>query len=253
MNHSFVMAISMCVTGSMLSAQEQPKTQVAHPRENTEWIISYAFNANDTKLPRVLLIGDSICNQYSGDVSRELAGTAYVTFFATSKCVCDKSYLRALALFLDEYDYAVIHFNNGLHSLKSDQKDWETCLRASIKLIKERGKGAKIFWASSTPLKDPALTKTAKELNAIAARVMSEENVPTNDLFALMDPLDREANWGDTYHFKKEAIKTQGKAVADCVRKALGKGQASAVDAAASLKAASTETGPDGKLDASKK
>ncbi len=253
MYQNFTWVMGLCLTGTMLWAQEQPKTKVEHPRENTEWITSYAYNANDTKLPRVLLIGDSICNGYNKEVCNELAGTASVTFFATSKCVCDKSYLRSLAFFLDEADYAVVHFNNGLHSLSSDRQDWETCLRASVKLIKAKGKGAKIFWASSTPLKDPALTAKAKELNAIAARVMAEEGIPTDDLFALMDPLDRDANWSDTFHFKGEAKKMQAKAIADCVRKALGAGPASAAEAAAALKAAATATGPDGKLDASKK
>jgi len=253
MNRTLAFAVAQCCLWNILSAQEQPAMNAAHPREATEWIVSYAYNASDSKLPRVLLIGDSICNGYSGDVCKELAGTAYVTFFATSKCACDKSYLRALAFFLDEYDYAVIHFNNGLHSLSSDRKDWEACLRASIRLIKEKGKGAKIFWASSTPLKEPKLTEKARELNAIAARVMAEEKVPTNDLFALMDPLDREANWSDTFHFKSEAKKMQAKAVGDCVRKALGASQASAAEAAAALKAAATATGPDGKLDAAKK
>jgi len=246
------MWLGLCCAGTMLWAQEQPKTQVVHPREATEWIVSYAYNANDAKLPRVLLVGDSICNAYQDGVCRELAGTAYVTFFATSKCVCDKSYLRSLAFFLDEADYAVVHFNNGLHSLSSDQKDWETCLRAAVKLIKEKKPNAKIVWATSTPLKDPALTAKAKELNGIAARVMAEEGVPTDDLFALMDPLDREAHWSDTFHFKDEAKKMQAKAVSDSVRKALGAGQATAADAAAALKAANTATGPNGKLDAAK-
>jgi len=247
------MAVGVSLVAGVLVAQEQPKLQVEHPREATEWIVSYAYNANDNKLPRVLLIGDSICNGYNKDVCQEVAGTAYVTFFATSKCVCDKSYLRSLAFFLDEADYAVIHFNNGLHSLSSNRQDWETCLRAAVKLIKAKGKGAKLIWASSTPLKDPALTAKAKELNAIAARVMAEEGVPTDDLFALMDPLDREANWSDTFHFKGEARKMQAKAVGDCVRNALGVGKASDAAAAASLKAAATATGPDGKVDAAKK
>lgn len=253
MRRMFACAVGLVFVGGSLAAQEQPKTQVAHPREATEWIVSYAYNANDAKLPRVLLIGDSICNGYSKDVCEELAGTAYVTFFATSKCVCDKSYLRSLAFFLDEYDYAVIHFNNGLHSLSSDRQDWEACLRAAVQLIREKSKGAKIYWASSTPLKDPALTAKARELNAIAARVMKAEEIPTDDLFALMDPLDRNVHWSDTFHFKGEAKKMQAKAVGDCVRSALGKGKASKADAAAALKAAATATGPDGKLDPAKK
>lgn len=253
MCRTLMLSLGVCFAGSSLVAQEQPKTRVEHPREATEWIVSYAYNANDTKLPRVLLVGDSICNGYNKEVCQELAGTAYVTFFATSKCVCDASYLRSLALFLEEADYAAVHFNNGLHSLSSDRQDWETCLRAAIQLIKAKGKGAKIIWASSTPLKDPALTAKAKELNAIAARVMSEEGVPTDDLFALMDPLDREANWSDTFHFKGEAKKLQAKAVGDSMRKALGAGRASSAAAAEALKAAATATGPDGKLDAAKK
>jgi len=253
MKRLILMAMGACAMGQALWAQEQPKLQVEHPREATEWIVSYAYNANDTKLPRVLLIGDSICNAYSGDVCKELAGTAYVTFYASSKCLCDKSYLRALAFFLDEADYAVIHFNNGLHSLSSNRQDWETCLRAAIKLIKEKGNGAKIIWASSTPLKDPKLTEKAQELNAIAARVMAEEGVPTDDLFALMNPLDRKANWADTFHFKDEAKKMQAKAIGDCVRRTLGASKASDAAAAASLKAATTATGPDGKLDATRK
>ena len=240
--------------GSLLSAGAASAAEAEHPREATEWIVSYAYNANDAKLPRVLLIGDSICNGYSADVCRELAGTAYVTFYATSKCVCDKSYLRELAFFLDEYDYAVIHFNNGLHSLSSDRAAWEKNLRAAVRLIKEKGRSAKVVWASSTPLKDPALTAKAKELNAIAARVMAEEGVPTDDLFALMDPLDREASWSDTFHFKPEAKKRQAQAIGACVRQALGvAAPASAASAAAALKAAQTATGPDGKLDAAKR
>lgn len=252
MTRNIIVAIGVCITNGMLWAQAQPKLQAAHPHEATEWILAYAYNANETNLPRVLLIGDSICNGYNKEVCQELAGTAYVTFFATSKCVCDTSYLRALAFFLDEANYAVIHFNNGLHSLRSNRQDWEMRLRMSIRLIKAQGKGAKIFWASSTPLKDPDLTEKAKELNAIAARVMTEESVPTNDLFALMDPLDRNAYWSDTFHFKSEAKKIQAKAVADCVRGALGVGKASDAAAANALKAATTVTGPDGKLDAGK-
>ncbi len=253
MKRFFCIGAGLYAISQALFAQEQPKLQAEHPREATEWIVSYAYNANDTQLPRVLLIGDSICNGYSGDVCKELAGTAYVTFYASSKCVCDKSYLRALAFFLDESDYAVIHFNNGLHSLSSNRQDWETCLRAAVRLIREKGNGAKIIWASSTPLKDPKLTEKARELNAIAARVMTEEGVPTDDLFARMDPLDREANWTDTFHFKAEAKKIQARAIADCVRQALGAKRATAQAAAETLRAAATATGPDGRLDASGK
>ena len=77
----------------------------ASAREGTEWMTSYWYNANDTKLPRVLLVGDSICNGYQSLVRDELAGTANVSFYVTSKCVSDPTYLKALAFMLEEYDY----------------------------------------------------------------------------------------------------------------------------------------------------
>ena len=205
---------------------QQPATTAPHPREGTEWTVTYNYNANEEKLPRVLLIGDSICNGYQAYVRDGLSETAYVSFCATSKCVTDKTYLRQLAFILDEYDYAVIHFNNGLHSLATNNQDWERGLRAAIKLIKKKAPNAKIIWASSTPLKLTNLTTKVKELNAIAARVMTENGIPTDDLFALMDPLDRDANWSDTYHFKENGQRMQGKAVVDSVMALIGKHKA---------------------------
>ena len=219
-----------------------------HSREGTEWDTAYWYNANDNKLPRVLLLGDSICNGYQTGVRDELAGVAYVSFWATSKCTTDRSYLKQLRFVLEEYDYSVIHFNNGLHSLNTDRKDWEAGLRNALKLIKEKGKGAKVIWATSTPLKDPALTAKAKELNVIAARVMQEEGIPVNDLFALMDPLDRNKLWTDTYHYTADGKKLQSHQVAEAIRAALGGKTASASDAKAALKGAASETGPDGKI-----
>jgi len=218
-------------------------------REGTEWDTAYWYNANDSKLPRVLLLGDSICNGYQTLVRDELAGVAYVSFWATSKCVVDRSYLKQLTYILEEYDYAVIHYNNGLHSLNTDRADWEAGLRAALKLIREKGKGAKLIWATSTPLKDPALTEKAKELNAIAARVVKEQGIPTDDLFALMDPQDRNKLWSDTYHYHMEGRKMQAKQVADSIRESLGGKTATATEARAALASAASETGPDGKLE----
>lgn len=188
-----------------------------HPRESIEWTVTYAFDANQTKLPRVLLIGDSICNGYNGFVNEGLAGAAYTSFWATSKCATDRSYVKELSFILGEYDYAVIHFNNGLHSLDTDRPTWEAALREVVRTLKEQGRGAKLVWASSTPLNDPALTAKAKELNVIAARVMRENGVPTDDLFGLMDPQDR-ALWSDTFHYHEPGRRMQAKQVVDSVR-----------------------------------
>ncbi len=247
--HSLLLPLSLCALtlGGLPSSASAERV-----REATEWDTAYWYNATDNKLPRILLLGDSICNGYQTAVRDALGGVAYVSFWATSKCTSDRSYLKQLAYILDEYDYSVVHLNNGLHSLTSDRQEWETGLRNALKLIKEKGKGAKVIWATSTPLKDPALTEKARELNTIAARVMREESIPTNDLFALMDPLDRNKMWTDTYHYNAEGKKLQAAQVAEHIRTALGGKKASEEEAKAALKGAASPTGPNGKIETSK-
>ncbi len=196
---------------------EFPVSDNLRGHENVEWSTSYAFGLADAtrSLPRVLLIGDSITGGYKDGVRDELRGKMNVTYWISSYCVTSPGYLRLLSFYLDEAEYAVIHFNNGLHSLSTPPIDWERGFRAALKLIRAKQPKAKLVWASSTPLKDEAKTEKAKTLNAIASKVIAEMGgIATDDLFALMCPLDRELNWRDTYHFKPGAITQQVKQVA---------------------------------------
>ena len=45
----------------------------------------------------------------------------------------------------------------------------------------------------------------------------------TNDLFAALDPLERNANWSDTYHHKPHVRKMDGGLVAKAVLSAIGR------------------------------
>jgi GDSL-like Lipase/Acylhydrolase family len=227
--------------------RESRKWSIAQ-REGTEWDIAYWYNANDDKLPRVLLLGDSICNGYSSDVRDDLAGVAYVSYWATSKSITDPSYFKELTYILGEYPYAVIHFNTGLHSLYANLKTWGNTLRKVLALIREKDPNAKIIWASCTPLKDAKLTIRVRRLNQAASRFARENGLPIDDLFALMDPLNRDTNWTDTYHFNAEARKRQAKQVGAYIRKALGGKTATKAEARAALQEAASETGPNGPI-----
>ena len=106
--------------------------------------------------------------------------------------------------------------------MQTAEEDYEKGLRAALAMIRAKQPGAKIIWATSTPLKDPEKTERAKRLNAVAAKVISEfEDIEVDDLFSEMDPLDRETNWGDTYHFVPEVQASQAKIVVhsiECAR-----------------------------------
>ena len=63
-------------------------------REAVDWTISYAFNTQDTKAPRVLLIGDSICNGYQSALRERLARKVNVSFWVSSYCVTHPQYME---------------------------------------------------------------------------------------------------------------------------------------------------------------
>lgn len=208
---------------------ECPVSENLRGHENIEWSTSYAFGMTDAtrNLPRVLLVGDSICGGYKDGVRDELNGKMNVTYWISSYCVTSPGYLRLLSFYLDETEYAVIHFNNGLHSLLTPPADWEKGIRAALKLIRAKQPKAKIVWTTSTPLKDATKTEKVRSLNDIAKKVATEMGgVLVDDLFALMNPLDREANWSDTYHCKPAAISLQVKQVsAACLNALEGAGK----------------------------
>ena len=199
---------------------EYPVSANMRGHENTEWSVYYGFHLTDKNrdLPRVLLVGDSICNAYQHGVMQALAGKMNVSYWVSSYCVTSPGYLKRLALCLDEATYDVIHFNNGLHSLDTPTGDWAKGLEAALKLIRARQPSARIIWTTSTPLKDAKRTEKVRELNGAAAEVVKRlGNIATDDLFALLDPRDRARNWSDTYHHTAPVCKKEAEQVAASV------------------------------------
>ena len=94
-----------------------PEEEDAHPisenirgHENTEWSTSYAWHLTDEKktLPRVLLIGDSICQDYSSRVVAALEGKMTITYWVSCFGFAAPCYMQFLSIYLDEAEYAVI-------------------------------------------------------------------------------------------------------------------------------------------------
>ena len=203
--------------GEELYQKFQPE-KTSRIREATEWSNFRANSTTNIALPRVLLIGDSIVAGYQGAVTEKLRGSMNVSFWASSKCVTDPSYFQELDLVLSADRYDVISFNNGLHSLNTDRAEWTFAYSQAVKFIRAKCPNSRLFIVTSTPLKDPELTKKAMELNEITLKTAEAENLPVIDLFELMNPLDRDAFWSDIYHYHAKGREMQAEKIVENVK-----------------------------------
>jgi lysophospholipase L1-like esterase len=150
---------------------------------------AWDFVKNDPKLPRVLLIGDSVSRGYTQPARKALEGKANV-HRAPANCGPTASGLKNLDVWLGEGKWDVIHFNFGIHDRATPAADYVKRLEEIVVRLEKTG--AKLIWASTTPIPDnPAQKQTAAsivEKNALAAEVMKKHGIPTDDLFGAMTP-----------------------------------------------------------------
>lgn len=200
-----LLALTMSLALS-IHAQKKKK----HP-EPLIWLRVYHFDVNDDKHPRILLIGDSICHAYSRQVSKNLKGKSTVSYLATSRCITDKNYKKELSIVLDNSDfkYALIHFNNGLHTVWTDDNAWQKALRSTLEFIKVKAPDAKLIWATSTPTQSPKGNETVIKLNQAAAPIIKEYGIPTNDLYTLTMNNKPETLWKDGIHYHPPGVQLQ--------------------------------------------
>ena len=150
---------------------------------------AWDFVQDDPKLPRVLLIGDSVSRGYTQPTRVALAGKANV-HRAPANCGPTASGLKNLDVWLGAGKWDVIHFNFGIHDRATPAADYVKRLEEIVTRLEKTG--AKLIWASTTPIPDnPAQKQTAQsvvEKNALAAEVMAKHGIPTDDLFGAMTP-----------------------------------------------------------------
>jgi hypothetical protein len=186
----------------------------------------------DASLPKVLLIGDSICIGYRQEAGRQLQSKAYVDCFVTPMHIgTPKPLEEQLTLALAHGPYAVIHFNDmGLHSWQKGriaEGKYESLLRDYVAFLRTSSPGSALIWVSTTPMTvkgQPTQlapdNATIVERNAIAARVMQELNIPTDDLYQLVIE-QLSLGRGDGFHWTPAGQILQGDQVAAMVEKAL--------------------------------
>lgn len=197
----------------------------AHKRDkvagkSTAW----DFVKDDPKLPRVLLIGDSVSRGYTLPTRAALVGVANV-HRAPANCGPTAAGLKNLEVWLGEGKWDVIHFNFGIHDRATPPADYVKRLEEIVARLERTG--AKLIWASTTPTPDnPAQKQTGRSIvdrNALAAEVMRKRGIPTDDLFAAITPRLAELQNPNDVHFTGAGYEFLGAQVAGSIRAALAR------------------------------
>lgn len=177
---------------------------------------AWDFVKDDPKLPRVLLIGDSVSRGYTQETRALLAGKANV-HRAPENCGPTANGLKKLEIWLGKDKWDVIHFNFGIHDRATPAADYEKRLEQIVTRLKATG--AKVIWASTTPIppdtKDgPAASQAIVEKNQIAAHVATRQSIATDDLFAFITPHLATAQNPKDVHFTGDGYKLLAQQVA---------------------------------------
>src|SRR5207249_6289812 len=111
---------------------------------------------DDPKLPRVLIVGDSISIGYTPPAAKLLEGKANI-HHKPGNASDTVTGVKNLKKWLGDSKWDVIHFNWGLHDIKLGTgkhqvsiDDYEKSLRELVKTMKTTN--AKLIWATTTPV-----------------------------------------------------------------------------------------------------
>ena len=214
-----VILVLLALSGSSL-AQENKKTNPYDPIKD------------DPKLPRVLLIGDSIATEYTLPTRKLLAGKANVHNVGENAGATLNG-MKKLKVWLGEAKWDVIHFNWGLNDIRHGNgknqvpiDEYQTNLRELLKTMK--GTGARVIFATTTPVpagnvKPLRLTADVIVYNKAAKKIMAENGVAINDLYAFALPQLDKIQQPVNVHFTEEGSAALADRVAAAIETALKK------------------------------
>jgi len=198
----------------------------------------------DSKLPSVLIIGDSISIAYTLPVRRRLEGIANV-MRPPENCASTLMILENLDRWLGQTRWTVIHFNAGLHDLEHVQSEnvapgrhimvpikkgpqWVAVesYRSNLEKIVERLKktGATLIFATTTPVPAGEWSRASEDVaryNEAALDVMHENGVLIDDLNSVaVESAYRFQKPGDV-HFSEAGSEILADSVAASIQAAL--------------------------------
>lgn len=190
---------------------------------------AYLAPAAGGKLPRLMLIGDSIRMNYQPVVEQELSGEFEVVAPAEN-CRFAKYALNELERWFEECgEPDIIHWNIGLWDsavvckedgmFTSPEEYLYYMSRIQRELFKHTDQ---VIFATTTPVQPGCLNQHieyVESLNRVIIPFMQEQGVAINDLHLLLKSRENDLQSTDGIHLNSLGQQICGKAVADAVRK----------------------------------
>ncbi len=196
----------------------------------------------ESKLPRVLLLGDSISGGYAGQVN--LNGKALAVRCGNGgPSTVGVKYLDEVLQQLGDEPWDLIHFNWGLHDMTfqtrfapEERGIDQYAARLEQLVVRLKKTGAKLIWATTTPWCPEPYDYAAKSLGVklqysaeeekqwkdAALNVMKKHDIPVNDLHALLLPnLNDYLNKPDDIHFNRKGDEAMGRKIAVVIGESL--------------------------------
>lgn len=192
------------------------------------------------KLPKVLILGDSISIGYTEPVRKQLHGKAEVI---RSKANCQHTAygLANIQTWLGQEKWDVIHFNLGIwdtHLLDAqgklvrDETQPDLHLRHTPEKYRENltelvqileKTGAKLIFATTTPImyRKGKRFEDIKAFNTVAQEVMRGRGIAINDLYGLVLPHAKEWQTPDQVHFNTVGNQQLGQRVSEKILEVL--------------------------------
>jgi lysophospholipase L1-like esterase len=189
---------------------------------------AWDYVADQPGLPRVLLIGDSISRGYTVPTRHKLAGKVNL-HRAPANCGPTTYGLEHFDAWLGDGKWDLIHFNFGIHDVnrRYTPEKYAEALEQVVERLKKTG--AKLVWASSTPLRSSDYHDQAiVQFNAIAAGIMARHHIPIDDLYtAILPHVDAWQNEKDRCHFGGPGYEFLGDVVSKKILQALSEANGS--------------------------
>ena len=195
---------------------------------------------DNSNLPRVLIIGDSISIGYTLPTRKFLKDKANLHRIPTNGGPTTRG-LASIDAWLGKGKWNLIHFNWGLHDLKymgpngenlfPKEKggkpqvpidEYEKNLHKLVARMKKTG--AKLVWRNTTPVPPGSKGRYVGDsvrFNEAAAKVMKKHDVPTLDLFTMSKERMKELMRPANVHYFPQGSQVLAEAVAKDILKRL--------------------------------